>query len=263
MELLSKAFAESEEIPRINESLKQERKLSAVVVSSVGEDRVSNGGISQVLQQAKERGHLIVHVHAVKVEADVLGAPAKAQCSDVEMFNRNTSSHRFCLLECVPSSSDDVSHADVSNSSEPSVARQWATLRNMELAVEELQAMVYRLVSPPCPLSLGSMIEPIPDPLLLSAPTHPASHAAELRVDVWLQEWMRASENPNASHYDLEMEASMLACFALSRRWLDCPLMWAVRGFGQGGRFKGAADEVCNGGCRCSSPSETDLRAQS
>jgi len=209
--------------------------VSAVAISSAG-----TISVRQALQRAKEHGHLVVHVHPVTATAQghIFSTSAKAPGDERDTFDQTISSHRFCLLECVPGPSVAASGART-----PSLAQQqWDICRNRELAVEELHAMVHRLVFPPCPLVLGSIVEPV-DPRVLRAPTRPVSLVAELRADVWLDAWQRAAGKAEGKSKQ-DLEAALLTSFALARRWLDCPVLWVVRSVGQGGFFAGQADEV-------------------
>ena len=167
--------------------------------------------------------------------------------SAVSSFSTVPSSSRYMVYDSPnhPASARPPPTPSVaaSGTKAPSLTQQqWAARRNRELAVEELHVMVHRLVSPPCPLLLGSIVEPV-DPRALRAPTRPASHVAELRADVWLDAWQRAAGKPEGKSKQ-DQEAALLTYFALARRWLDCPVLWVVCSAGQGGCFAGQADEV-------------------
>jgi hypothetical protein len=161
------------------EASSQARGLAAVVTST-GANAGAALHVRQVLERAKAQGHLIVHVQRF---------PEAGDATEVQAFDRALSSHRFCALDYVASSTKDDQGAPHPGSQEPAdAAREWERLRSLELALDDLHVMVHRLVYAPPVLLLGSTSEPLPHSLLSASHTSSplalacASDVVQLRV---------------------------------------------------------------------------------
>ena len=213
-----------------NQSL-QARGLAAVVASSALTANPSTCPVLRALERAKDGGHLVVHIQRFKEYDD-------HQVS-LDQFNQATSSHRFGALDCAALASGVGAGPN-------DKGEQWKTLRSIELAVDDLHAMVHRLIYSPPILLLGSTVEPLASPTS-SAPTlgRTGSDIVELSIDRWREECrlesahsvntMSAALNSNALPRDrLGLESMLLRSFAMTRRKFDSPFLWALRSVGQG-----------------------------
>ena len=135
----------------------------AAVVTSTGANAGAAGHVRQVLERAKAQGHLIVHVQRFQEAGDA---------TQEQAFDGALSSHRFCALDYLASSTNDDQGAPHPGSPEPAAAaREWERLRSLELALDDLHVMVHRLVYSPPVLLLGSTSEPLPHSLLSASHT--------------------------------------------------------------------------------------------